>query len=190
MFDQRTLTRPRRIARQAWPVALLLWGLPIAAELLLVDRYSAPEALYAPLVMLPVLLAVAFTSYAIGGRRGAAVGLALLGLVAYWVWWFGWGLDDNISPFSFGLAADGLADAGIYHLALAIYLWPFLLVAVAVTWLAARWRGWPAWSAIGGAAAQASLCARGLRIHGVRPAFGCARRLTQAAAVTASGRAS
>lgn len=149
MPDVLTSSRPKRVARVAWPVALLLFALPVAAELLVVDRYATSEVLYAPLMILPVLLAVLFPSYAIGGRRGVAVGVGLFGLVVYWAWWFGWGLDGNISRFSFGIAADGLADASIYHLALAIGLWPLLLAAIAATWLLARRRGWQTWPALG-----------------------------------------
>lgn len=144
-----TTSRPRHVARAAWPVALVLFAVPEAVDRFAVDRYSGPEVLYAPLVILPLLLAVLWTSYAIGGRRGAAVGAVLLGLTAYWSWWFGWGLFAVGSGFSFRDAASGLADASIYHRSLAVSLWPFLVLVVAATVLLAPRRGWRAWTAVG-----------------------------------------
>ena len=181
MQDAATTSRPRQVARMAWPMALVLLAVPVAVDHQ-VDRYFGPELIYALLVIVPVLLAVLWASYAIGGRRGAAVGAALLGLVAYWAWWFGWRLYDVVAGFSFPKAAGALADASDYHLSLALLLWPFVLVAIAATALVARRRGWRVWTALGLLSlvlVVAAVPSRGAWSDGCNTRFGATPLLTR-----------
>lgn len=139
--------------RRSWPQRL--W--PIAPGLLVLaavaNFVSSPWDAELPTLLLtavlPIGLAIAVTGVAIGGRRGALVALLLVGFAAYMAWWFAWGLDGTIAPFSVDVAATGLADAAIYEVALFVNLWPFVLVAAIGVAVVARRRGQRAGTALG-----------------------------------------
>lgn len=135
-------------SRRLWPLSPAPLLVP-ALSFLLVDAYDASSAQLVLLGVVPTVLAALLAGRAVGGRRGALLGAALLALAAYWAWWFGWGVDSNISPLSLDLAGYGLIDAAQYHLGLLITLWPLvLLVGIAVAILARR-RGSEVWNALG-----------------------------------------
>lgn len=134
--------------QRLWPIApALLVAAAVAG--LLTDTYDVSVGTMLLVAVLPIGLAIIATGVVLGGRRGWYVALALTALAAYWAWWFGWGLDANISPFSVDQAAVGLSDAAIYEVALFVSLWPFVLVAAAAVGVVARRRGRRVWSSLG-----------------------------------------
>lgn len=141
-----TQPRRRRLARILWPLALVVWLLPSH----FVSPYgdTTGGALVA-VGLLPPLPGVVLAGFAVGGRRGVATTVGLTLLVAWWAWWFGWGIDSNISPLSFDLAANGLISAAEYHRGLGYDLWPLLVAAAVVVAAWTRVRGRDVWASLG-----------------------------------------
>lgn len=134
--------------QRLWPIApALLVAAAVAG--LLTDTYDVSVGTMLLVAVLPIGLAIVATGVVVGGRRGWYVALGLTALAAYWAWWFGWGLDANISPFSVDQAAVGLSDAAIYEIALFVNLWPLVLAAAVVVAAMARRRGRRVWTSLG-----------------------------------------
>lgn len=134
--------------QRLWPVAPLLL---IAAGVsgLIGDplESSAPELVL--FAALPVVLAIAVTGLVIGGRRGRKVAIGLTVLAVWWVFWFGWLIEDYSAGITVWQVSSGLAYGAMFEVELLINLWPLVLAAAMLVGVTARRRGRPVWTAVG-----------------------------------------
>lgn len=141
----RTLAEIRPALRRRWWIALLLWLLLGGNAVHLVwtlPVWAVPATSWVatPLAIAATVLPIAWAGLAIGGRRGIAAAVVLVGLATYWAWWFGWQVDlagGGISPWR---VAEGLGAAADWHLRLAWNLLPVVVAVLIAVALAARWR--------------------------------------------------